>query len=80
MTDHVTKHIDSLLNAPGTQLTWDDWDHLAEVEDCPLCGYVLRLWYVTVYDTHGDYLDSLNCKKCLRCEYKKFFAEIDLDQ
>ena len=75
MTDHVTNHIDSILNRPGVQLNHDDWESDEETQFCPMCGYVTRFWYVTVFDRAGDYLESLTSRKCLRCDYEKFDIE-----
>lgn len=51
-------HIDALLNQASNQVSYDDSEP-SETRICPLCGGVLQMWYVTVTNSDGDYLDSL---------------------
>ena len=70
-----TNYIEAILNRPDTQLTHDDWDNEAETKICPVCGYVCRFWYITAYNGDGDYLESLQSHKCLRCDYENFYLD-----
>lgn len=60
-------HIDSLLNTPGNYVVDDGWEPLDRnaAPECE-CGAPMRLWYQTVYNSDGDYLDSLQLYRCVR--------------
>lgn len=64
-------YLDDLLGRNDLQLTFDDWEP-DEVGICPLCKSVTRFWYVTAFNGDWDYLDSLVCHSCLKCDFQRF--------
>ena len=72
----MTDYFDCILNRPDTQLSYDDCENELETKICPVCGHVCLYWYITAFNGDGDYLESLQSHKCLRCEYETFYLEM----
>jgi hypothetical protein len=63
----------AILNLPGVQLTWDEWETDPDFETCPVCQFPIRFWYVTALDEDRYYVDSLTAHKCSKCSFKRFY-------
>ena len=69
-------YIEELTNDPWNNLDYNECEGDKGV--CPLCrAGVVRVWYLTVFNQDGDYLESLTSDKCDndKCGYERFYIE-----
>lgn len=65
--------VDEILNRPGIQLQYIEWETDPDFEICPICRLPVRYWYITVVNSDLDYVESLQSHKCINCGFERFY-------